>query len=133
MLAAHFLEIRALHMGCAALSGGLFTFRGLLRLNDVPLANHIALRVASVIIDSVLLTAAISLTIILRQFPFLNSWLTAKLLLLVLYVALGSMALRRARTRRRQIAAFGGALLTFTAIIGVAITRQPLGWLTLLR
>jgi hypothetical protein len=47
-------------------------------------------------------------------------------------VALGSMALKSAKSRPVQIATFGGALLTFTAIIGVAITRQPLGWLTLL-
>jgi uncharacterized membrane protein SirB2 len=132
MLAAHLLEIRALHVGCVVLSGSLFTFRGLLRLSEVMLANHIALRIASIVIDSVLLTSAVLLTLILHQFPFLNSWLTAKVLLLVLYVALGSMALRRAKTRAGQIATFGGALLTFTAIVGVAITRRPLGWLTLL-
>ena len=120
-------------MGCVVLSGSLFTIRGLLRLNDVSLANHNALRVASIIIDSVLLTAAILLTVILRQYPFLSGWLTAKLLLLVLYIALGSMALRRAKTRMGQIATFAGAILTFTAIIGVAITGQPLGWLTLLQ
>jgi uncharacterized membrane protein SirB2 len=132
MLAPHFLEVRAIHVGCVALSGSLFTLRGVLRLNGVALANHIALRVASIIIDSVLLTAAILLTVILRQYPFLNDWLTVKLLLLVVYVALGSMALSRAKTGMGQIAAFGGALLAFIAIIGVAITRQPLGWLTLL-
>ena len=132
MLAPHFFEIRSVHVGCVALSGSLFTFRGLLRLNDVSLANHMALRVASIIIDSVLLTAAILLMVILRQYPFLNGWLTAKLLLLVLYVALGSMTLRLAKTRMGQIVTFGGALLTFTAIIGVAVTRQSFGWLTLL-
>ena len=132
MLAPHFLEIRALHVGCVVLSGSLFTFRALLRLNDVALANHIVLRIASISIDSVLLTSAVLLTLILHQFPFLDSWLTVKVLLLVLYVALGSAALRRAKTRKGQIAAFGGALATFAAIIGVAVTRQPLGWLTLL-
>lgn len=132
MLASHLLEIRALHVGCVVLSGSLFTFRGVLRLNGVALANHGALRVASIIIDSVLLTAAILLTVILGQYPFLNGWLTVKLLLLVLYVALGSMALKRAKSRLGQITALAGALLTFIFIIGVAMTRQPLGWLTLL-
>jgi SCO1/SenC len=32
MLAAHYAEIRTLHVTCAALSGTLFTFRGLLRI-----------------------------------------------------------------------------------------------------
>jgi uncharacterized membrane protein SirB2 len=132
MLAPHFLEIRAIHVGCVALSGSLFTIRGLMRLNDVAEANHVALRITSIAIDSVLLTAAVLLTVILHQYPFINGWLTVKLVLLVLYVTLGSMALRVAKTRVGQITAFGAALLTFAAIIGVAITRQPLGWLTLL-
>ncbi len=119
-------------MGCVALSGSLFTLRGVLRINGAVVANHLALRIASIVIDTVLLTAAVLLTLIVHQYPFLNGWLTAKVLLLVLYVVLGSIALRRAKSRMGQIAAFGAALLTFAAIVGVAITHQPLGWLTLL-
>lgn len=132
MLARHFLDIRALHVGCVALSGSLFTARGVLRLKGMPLANHRALRAASVLIDTVLVTAALLLTSILHEYPFVDGWLTAKLLLLVLYVALGWVALKGARTSMGRLAAFGGALLTFTAIIGVAVTRNPLGWLALL-
>lgn len=115
-----------------ALSGSLFTLRGVLRLNGAMVANHLALRAASIIIDSVLLVAAVLLTLILHQYPFFNGWLTVKVLLLALYVVLGSIALRRAKSLTGQIAAFGAALLTFAVIVGVAITRQPLGWLTLL-
>jgi uncharacterized membrane protein SirB2 len=52
-------------------------------------------------------------------------------LLLVLYIGLGSVALRRARGRRASSLAFSAALLTYAWIIGVAVTRAPAGWLSL--
>ena len=77
MLAYNFADIRLIHVGCVALSGGLFFVRGLLRIGDHPAANHSVLRVA---IDTRLLTAGILLTAILHQFPFIYPWLTSKLL-----------------------------------------------------
>jgi len=132
VLASHFIAIRALHVGCVVLSGSLFCARGVLRLRAQPLANHPAVRAASYLIDTLLLTAAILLTLILREFPLTNGWLTAKLALLVLYIVLGSMALKRARTRAGQTAAFLAALATFGWIIGVAVAHDPAGWLALL-
>ena len=129
MLAAHFLDIRLLHVGSVALSGTLFTVRGLLRISDVAVANHASLRYASYVIDTVLLGAAILLTLILHQYPFVDAWLTTKVLLLVLYIVLGSIALKRARTHTGRVLAFLGALLTFAFIVGVAVNHHPAGWL----
>lgn len=124
MLAAHYAEIRFLHVGCAALSGSLFTFRGLLRIKRSPLANHRALRAASYLIDTTLLIAAVLLTFILHQYPFVNGWLTAKVLLLALYIGLGITTLQRARTMRGRSVALIGALLTFAAIVAIAILHH---------
>jgi uncharacterized membrane protein SirB2 len=79
-----------------------------------------------------LLASAILLTLVLRQYPFVNSWLTAKVLLLVLYIALGNITLKRAHTRFGRTAALLGSLVTFVAIIGVAIAHHPAGWLHLI-
>jgi len=132
MLASHYAEIRSIHIGCVALSGTLFTLRGLLRIADFALANHRLLRVSSYIIDTTLLASAILLTLILRQYPFVESWLTAKVLLLALYIALGLITLKRAHTRLGRIAALAASLGTFVAIIGVAIAHHPAGWLYLI-
>src|SRR5665213_1434790 len=99
MLTSNLADIRLIHVGCVVLSGSLFFVRGLLRIGDVPAANHSVLRFASYVIDTGLLIAGVLLTVILHQFPFTHAWLTSKLLLLVLYIALGSIALKRARTR----------------------------------
>lgn len=133
MLESPYLAILALHVGCVALSGGLFAVRGLLRIADRSIANHKALRIGSYLIDSTLLIAAILLTIIVHQYPFVDGWLTAKLLLLLLYIAAGSAALKYARTRAGRVAAYVAALSIFAFIVGVAVTHQPFGWLTLMR
>jgi uncharacterized membrane protein SirB2 len=131
MLADHFVAIRQIHIACVVLSGTLFCARGGLRMANVAAANQRLLRLASHLIDTALLTAAVLLTIILEQYPFRDAWLTTKVLLLVLYIMLGSLALRHARKRRDAILAFGAALLTYAWIIGVAVTHQPAGWLSL--
>ena len=133
MLECHYPEIRVLHVGCVALSGTLFALRGLLRLADLTIANHIALRATSYVIDSTLLISAIVLTTILHQYSFANGWLTAKLLLLLLYILFGSIALKRARTRVGRLIALMAAPTTFTLIVGVVVIHQPSGWLSLLR
>jgi uncharacterized membrane protein SirB2 len=124
MLAAHYAEIRTLHVTCAALSGTLFTFRGLLRIKRAALANHRALRAASYVIDTTLLLAAVLLTLILHQYPFVNGWLTAKALLLALYIGLGMLTLKWAQTTFGSALALRGALLACVTIVAVAIARH---------
>jgi len=132
ILASHFAEIRQAHIVCVALSGSLFFFRGLLRIAAIPAANHWLLRFTSYVVDTTLLVAAILLTLILHQYPFTDAWLTTKFLLLVLYIVLGTYALKRARTQSGRTVALLCALLTFAYIVGVAITHQPAGWLSLI-
>ena len=133
MLSQYFVQIREVHVGCVALSGSLFFIRGSLHLFGQSIANHRILRILSVFIDTVLLSAAVLLTLVLRQFPLTDDWLTTKLVLLVVYVVLGSLTLKRARRRRTQAIAYAAALLTYVAIIGVAVTHNPLSWWALLQ
>lgn len=133
-LAAHFSGILAVHVGSVALSGALFSARAALRIAGRDEAAQLpVLRYASVAIDTILLVAAILLTRIVHQYPFVDAWLTAKALLLILYIGLGSIALKRARSRSGRIAATLAAWTVFAAIIGIAIARSPAGWFVLLR
>lgn len=132
-LASYYTQLRSLHISCVAFSGALFAVRGFLRMGNISFANHRALRVLSYIVDSVLLAAAIALMLVLHQYPFVNGWLTTKLLLLVLYVAFGTIALKRARTAGGRVFALLAALATFAYIIGVALAHDPAGWFVLMR
>jgi uncharacterized membrane protein SirB2 len=78
-------------------------------------------------VDTVLLTTALMLTTVIRQYPFANGWLTVKVLLLTIYIVLGSIALKRGRTRRVRVAAFASALLAAAFLVSVARAHDPLG------
>jgi uncharacterized membrane protein SirB2 len=131
-LAAHYAGILHLHVACVAASGGLFAARGVLRLAGSTLANQRAVRISAYLIDTSLLVAAILLALTVRQYPLVNAWLTVKLLLLLVYIGLGLVALRLARSTAQRCAAYVAALAVYLFIIGVAVTHHPAGWLTLI-
>ena len=124
-----YLQLRAVHITCAVLTITIFTLRGLAMLADSPLTQHPLARWTSVAIDTVLLTTALMLATVIHQYPFSTGWLTAKVTLLVLYIVLGSIALRRGRTKKIRLAAFVAALATVGFLVTVARTHQPLGLL----
>lgn len=126
-MAAWYLEILWTHIGCVIASGSLFFTRGCMMLMGLPAANHVALRRISVVIDSTLLAAAIALTTIIHQYPFVQFWLTVKVVLLVVYIVLGTFALRRGRTRRSRAAFFAAAVVVFLFIVTVARAHNPWG------
>jgi uncharacterized membrane protein SirB2 len=122
-------QIRAVHIGAVLASGTLFALRGAGVLAGAGWPQATPLRWLSHGIDTVLLTAALMLLSILPAAVFANHWLSAKLVLLVVYVVLGSFALKRARSRRTRAACFAAALMVYVAMLGIARTHQPLGWL----
>jgi uncharacterized membrane protein SirB2 len=86
-------------------------------------------RYASYAIDTVLLVAALLLVAMLPGAMFANHWLTAKLALLVVYIVLGSLALKRATTARARTLSFFAALFAYATMLGIARAHHPLGWL----
>ena len=72
-----------------------------------------------------LLASALLLTVILHQYPFSDAWLTAKLIALVAYVVLGSVAIRRGRTPAIRAGALLASLLTVGYIVGTALHHDP--------
>jgi uncharacterized membrane protein SirB2 len=120
--------VRTVHVGAVIASGSLFLARGLaLNLFGQGWAMARPLRLASYGIDTVLLAAAIALTVIVGQYPFVDAWLTAKVVLLAVYVVLGSFALKRGRTRGARLGFLAAALLVFGFIVTIARARNPLG------
>lgn len=126
-LAAYYVEIRWLHIGAVIASGSLFTIRGLMMLARSRLTNHVGLRTLSIVIDTTLLAAAVVLTMIIHQYPFVQAWLTAKVLLLVVYILLGTLALKRGRTYSTRATCYVLAITVYLFIVTVARAHNPLG------
>lgn len=127
MLVAFYPQIKFVHIACVVLSGSLFALRGGMMLGGSEHVYHPALRYLSYLIDTTLLGAAVLLTLILHQYPFVQSWLTAKVLLLVVYIVLGVFALRRGYSRASRTAYFAAALAVFAFIVSIAVAHDPLG------
>lgn len=132
MLVQWFPQILALHVGTVMISGTLFALRGAGRMADWRIVNHAAVRYFSYLNDTVLLGAAILLTMIIHQYPWVDAWLTVKVSLLLVYIVLGAIALRHGRTPRVRALAYVAALATFGFIVSVALTQNPWGVLALL-
>ena len=122
-------EIRLVHIAAVIASGGLFFVRGLANTHGAGWARAGPLRYLSYSIDTVLLTAALMLVTILRQYPFEQPWLTVKLALLIVYIVLGFAAFWKAETRAARLALWLAALAVYAFIISVAQARHPLGFI----
>ena len=120
-------DIKWVHVAAVIASGTLFAVRGLaLNLGaSWPMARSV--RYLSYTIDTVLLTAALMLATILHQYPFVQAWLTVKVLLLIVYIVLGVYVFKYAKTPRSRWGFWIGALLVFLFIVSVARTHHPLG------
>ncbi|MFA5912733.1 MAG: SirB2 family protein [Burkholderiales bacterium] len=125
MIATYTL-LKYLHVGCVVLSGAGFALRGAWMLQGSPLLAQRWVRVLPHVVDTVLLASAIALALMLEQYPLVQGWLTAKLIGLVVYIVLGTIALKRGRTRGVRLTAFGAALLVFAYIVAVALTKSVL-------
>ena len=126
-MAAWYLHLRHAHIALAILSVAIFTVRGLMMLAGSARANSPWLRFPSYTVDTLLLTAALMLASVIHQYPFQADWLTMKVALLVVYVGLGTVALKRARTPRMRALAFVAALATVGFLFTVARAHHPLG------
>ena len=118
--------LKQLHLGTIALTLALFILRGAWMMVESPRLQARWVRIVPHINDSLLLASGISLAVLTRQYPLVNGWLTAKFFALILYIVLGTIALKRGRTYGQRMAAWIAALLVFGYMVAVAVTRDPL-------
>ncbi|MFI4940882.1 MAG: SirB2 family protein [Burkholderiales bacterium] len=119
-----YIVVRNCHIACAIMSGGFFLVRGMWMLRESPILRLRWVKTLPHIIDSVLLGCALALVIASGQYPLAQNWLTAKVIALAIYIALGTVALKSGQTKSVRAGAFIAALLVFFYIGLVAITKQ---------
>ena len=127
MSATAYLVAKSIHVGCVVVSLAGFGARGLLMLVGSRWLSARFVRIAPHVVDTLLLASALWLSWLLGQYPFVHAWLTAKVLGLLAYIALGTVALRRGRSRSVRVVALLGALAAATYVVAVAVTRDPRG------
>jgi uncharacterized membrane protein SirB2 len=121
--------VKLVHQSAVTLSIAGFVVRGAASLAGARWVGSRFARTLPHLVDSVLLISALTLAWMLRLSPDKAPWLPAKMVGLVLYVALGVIALRPGRAIAVRTAAWFGALGVVAWIVSVAITKSPLGFL----
>lgn len=130
LLGGAYPQIKQAHIVLVGCSGALFAARGAgvvwlgARWPTAAWARGL-----SVGIDTLLLAAGVMLWTLLGLHPVRDPWLGVKLLLLLAYIVVGSLALKRGRTARRRRLAFVAALGLYAFMASVALAHRPLGLL----
>ncbi len=120
-----YAALKMIHVTSIVISYLLFSLRGVWMMRGSAALQQRWVKITPHIVDTVLLTSAIALAIMIGQDPVNNSWLSAKIAGLLLYIGLGMMALRFGKTRKAKISAWIAAQVVFLYIVLVALTKNP--------
>ncbi len=122
-----YLLFKTIHILTVSVTAGFFCWRWRLALAADPRLQQRWVRILPHLNDTLLLTSAIVLAAMAGRYPFVNSAvLTAKVCGLIVYILLGTIAIKRGRTRHQKLLAGVLALLTLAYIVAVAISKNPL-------
>lgn len=119
-------SIKLIHLASVVLSISGFILRGYWMMIESPLLQAKPVKILPHIIDTCLLASALVMVYMSAQYPFVQSWLTIKVFALIAYIILGTIALKRGKTRQVRIIAWVLSVLVFAYIVVVALSRAPL-------
>ena len=77
------------------------------------------------VVDAVLLATAVAMAVGLAINPLETPWLMAKIVALLVYIGLGFVVMRLAKTKPVRMAAWVAAIVVFAYIVAVAVTKNP--------
>ena len=120
-----YLIFKHLHMTAVALSGLLFMVRGLWLLQGSTQLQAKWVKITPHVIDTLLLVSAIAMLVVLQQFP---AWVHVKITLLIVYIGLGLMAFKKAKTQGQKLTFLLAAVAVYVFLISVALTKSPAGF-----
>lgn len=121
--------LKTIHQAAVVISFAGFFVRGVGMLNDAAWLRHRAVKTLPHVVDTILIVSAVWLAWILRLMPANAPWIGAKIIGLLVYIAVGMIALRFGRTKGVRASAWIGAMLVFGYIVSVALTKDPRGFL----
>jgi uncharacterized membrane protein SirB2 len=118
--------VKHAHLTAIALSVVLFLLRFVLSTLQSPLLQKKWLKILPHIVDTVLLVSAATLCVMLKQYPLVDAWVTEKLLALLMYVFMVTLALKLGRNGFMRGVGLVGALSWIAYAGMVAMSKQPI-------
>jgi uncharacterized membrane protein SirB2 len=121
-----FTLAKSIHMITLLITITGFILRGIWMVKGSPLLHARAVKMVPHVNDTVLLASAVWAGTLINQYPFVDAWLTAKILGAIAYILFGAVALTYGKTKQIRISCFIMALLSFAYVVAVATTKNPL-------
>ncbi|MGV6858331.1 MAG: SirB2 family protein [bacterium] len=112
------------HVTAVILSLTGFLGRGLLMIRESPWLHTRPAKVLPHVVDTVLLGSAIGLVFMRGFYPWEQPWLLGKIIGLLLYILIGTVAIKRGKTKTVRVVAWLLALAVFANIVLMALTHQ---------
>ncbi|WP_445156545.1 SirB2 family protein [Halomonas sp. E14] len=122
----HYFLIKHLHMTTALLSLAFFMVRAWWSVREAPILQRRWVKVVPHVNDTLLLLLGVTLMVMLSMWPHHHPWLAAKLLALLAYILLGTLAIKRGRSPAARGVAGLAAVVAFGYMLGTAVTKDPL-------
>ena len=122
---------KMLHTFTAVLTICGFILRGYWMMRDSHLLQHRLTKILPHVVDTIFLLAGIALVWMMHLNVFTQPWLLAKFAGLIAYIVLGTIALKRGKTKEIRIMAFVGAVAVYAWVVGVALSKSLASWLAL--
>ena len=119
-----YTALKYLHALTVVITLVLFLLRGFWMLIDSPRLHARWLKIAPHTNDTLLLSAAIALLVVGGLNPLEQPWIMAKIIGLLAYIGLGTVALKRGGSKAIRVKALIAALGVFAYIVAVAVTKQ---------
>jgi len=121
----YYLPVKNLHMAAVGLSIVFFIIRAYWSVTGSALLQLRPVRIVPHVVDSVLLVCGVILAVMIGP---AQPWILTKIVLLVAYIGVGTIAIKRGRTRATRLVAALTAIAIFLYIVGVAIRHDPASW-----
>lgn len=121
-----YIALKHLHTTAAALSLLLFIIRAYWSVTGSAALQKKLIRMSPHVIDTILLICGLAMA---WTIGFNQSWIWAKLVALVMYIGVGTVAIKRGKTPASRLIAALIAVVIFSYIVGVALQRSPWSWL----
>ena len=125
----YYFPIKHLHVTAVSLSIILFVIRAYWSVTGSTLLQTRLVRILPHVIDTVLLTCGVILAAMIGPN---QPWILTKIVLLIAYIGVGTIAIKRGRTTRGRLTAAVIAIAIFAYIVGVAITKDSGSWFSML-
>jgi uncharacterized membrane protein SirB2 len=121
-----YAALKMIHVTSVVVSYLLFSLRSMWMMRGSAVLQQRWVKITPHVVDTILLMSAITLAVQIQQDPINDSWLSAKVAGLLIYIGLGMTALRFAKTRKMRISAWIAAQTAFLYIVLVALTKNPI-------